>query len=141
MRSHFAPVLVLLASALYVGCGQDYGGRREITGTIKLKGQPLDQGQITFMPLSDDRSTQAGALIASGSYQIERAQGLVPGKYKVIITSGDGRTPADQPDQAPGPSGANIISKDRIPKDYNTHSKQEVEVTEKGPNVFDYDIP
>jgi hypothetical protein len=141
MRSLYAPVLALLTSALWVGCGQDYGGRQEVKGTIKLKGEPLDQGLITFIPISDDRSTQSGTQIANGSYHIDRAHGLVPAKYKVIITSGDGRTPANAPDQAPGPTGANIISKDRIPPDYNTHSKQEIEVTEKGPNVFDYDIP
>jgi hypothetical protein len=141
MNSRLAPFLVLLLVALPTGCGENYGGRQEVKGTIKLKGQPLDQGQIMFVPMSDDRSTQAGSLIANGSYHIERAQGLVPGKYKVILTSGDGRTPANAPDQAPGPTGANIISKDRIPPDYNTHSKQEVEVKEKGPNVFDYDIP
>jgi hypothetical protein len=127
--------------ALLPGCGPNYGGRQEVKGTIKLKGQPLDQGQIMFMPISGDRETQEGSLIENGSYRIDRAHGLMPGKYKVIITSGDGRTRADAPpDQAPGPTGANIISKDRIPPEYNTHSKQEIEVTEKGPNVFDYDI-
>ena len=83
-----------------------------------------------------------GAPIANGEYKIERMHGLMPGKYRVIITSGDGRTKADAaPDEPPGPTGANIISKDRIPPDYNVNSKQEVDVTEKGPNVFNYDIP
>jgi hypothetical protein len=140
MRQFCVP-LVLAFAASFAGCGQDYGGRQEVKGTIKLKGQPLDQGQITFMPMSGDRSTQEGSLIANGSYHIDRAHGLMPGNYKVIITSGDAKTPAANPDQPPGPTGANIISKDRIPPEYNTHSKQEVEVTDKKPNVFDYDIP
>jgi hypothetical protein len=130
-----------LASVLF-GCSPNYGGRQEIKGTIKLKGQLLDQGQITFMPVSGDGATQEGSLITNGAYFIERKFGLLPGKYKVIITAGDGRTRADAPDdQPPGPTGANIISKDRIPPEYNTKSKQEVEVTDKKPNVFDYDIP
>jgi len=124
------------------GCGPNYGGRKEVSGTIKLKAQPLDQGQIRFMPISGDGATMEGAPIANGGYKIDRAHGLLPGKYRVIITSGDGRTRADAaPDEPPGPTGANIISKDRIPPDYNTNSKQEVEVTDKGPNVFNYDIP
>ena len=65
----------------------------------------------------------------------------MPGQYRVVITSGDGRTRANVPDEPPGPTGANIISKDRIPPDYNTNSKQEVEVTEKKANVFNFDIP
>jgi len=133
------PALLIVALN---GCGPNYGGRQEIKGTIKLKGQLLDQGIINFMPMSGDQATQSGAQIANGSYKIDRAMGLLPGKYKVIITAGDGRTPHDAPpDQPPGPTGANIISKDRVPPEYNTNSKQEVDVKEKGPNVFDFDIP
>src|SRR2546430_12981925 len=142
IRNHLATWLVATcAMALVAGCGPTYGGRQEIKGKIKLKGTPLDQGQITFMPISGDNATKEGAGITNGEYKIDRAHGLLPGKYRVSITSGDGRTRADAPDEPPGPTGANIISKDRIPPDYNTNSKQEVDVTEKGPNVFNFDIP
>jgi hypothetical protein len=138
---HFSWLLVTTLVALH-GCSPNYGGRQEVKGTIKLKGQPLDQGQITFMPISGDGTTKEGALIANGQYLIDRAHGLMPGKYRVSITSGDGRTPADAPpDQGPGPTGANIISKDRIPPEYGSNSKQDVEVSDKKPNVFSYDIP
>ena len=124
-----------------VGCGPDYGGRVEIKGKVILKGTPLDEGLIDFMPLSGDQATKQGALIKNGEYTIPQAQGLVPGKYRVFITAGDGRTRANaDPDELPGPTGANIVSKDRIPKEYNTESKQEREVTAKSPNVFDFDI-
>lgn len=138
LRPAFFVLLGLLA--IMIGCGPNYGGRQEIKGTIKLKGQPLDQGQISFTPISGDGATKEGALIANGEYHIDRAHGLMPGKYRVLITSGDGKTPANT-NEPPGPTGANIISKDRIPPDYNTNSKQEVEVTDKKPNVFNYDIP
>lgn len=133
-------LVVLLSGLTLVGCGNRYGGRQEIRGTVKLKGQPLDEGVIDFTPISGDRATKEGALIKNGAYHIDRAHGLLPGKYRVTITSGDGRTPANT-DEPPGPSGANIISKDRIPPEYNINSKVEVEVTEKGPNTFDFDIP
>lgn len=135
-----ALVLLLLPGVVLAGCGQGYGGRKEIRGTVKLKGQPLDEGVIDFTPISGDQATKEGALIKNGSYHIDRAHGLLPGKYRVTITSGDGRTPANT-DEPPGPSGANIISKDRIPPEYNINSKVEIEVTEKGPNVFDFEIP
>jgi hypothetical protein len=136
----FALFVLAAVAVSFAGCGPNYGGRQEIKGTIKLKGQPLDQGQITFIPISGDASTKEGSLITNGVYRIERQFGLMPGRYKVIITSGDARTPANT-DEPPGPTGANIISKDRIPPEYNTNSKQEVEVTDKKANVFDYDIP
>jgi hypothetical protein len=130
----------VLAVILLAGCGNRYGGRQEIRGTVTLKGQPLDQGVIDFTPISGDGATKEGALITNGAYRIDREHGLLPGKYRVTITSGDGRTPANT-DEPPGPTGANIISKDRIPPEFNINSKVEVEVTEKGPNVFDFNIP
>jgi hypothetical protein len=133
--------LAVATLAFLPGCSPSYGGRQEVKGTIKLKGQPLDQGQITFIPISGDGTTKEGALIANGEYLIDRAHGLMPGKYRVSITSGDGRTPANSSDQGPGPTGANIISKDRIPPEYGVNSKQDVEVTDKKANVFNYDIP
>src|SRR5436190_13321402 len=140
-RPLLLPALVPLTPSI-LGCGPNYAGPQEVKGTIKLKGQPLDQGTITFIPISGDGATREGAPIANGVYKIERAFGLMPGKYRVSITSGDGRTRADAPvDQPPGPTGANIISKDRIPPEYNSASKQDVEVTDKKPNVFNYDIP
>ena len=133
-----ALAMALLAS-LALGCTNDYGGRQEIKGTIKLKGVPLDQGVIDFTPL-EDQSTKEGAVIADGAYHIPRASGLTKGKYRVIITSGDGRT-KEGSDEPPGPTGANIISKERIPPEYNKNTTQEVEVSDSKPNVFDYDIP
>ena|SRR5690348_1163927 len=134
-----AALTVLTAIA---GCGPNYGGRKEVKGTVKLKGEPVDDGTITFFPMSGDAATKSGAGISKGAYKIPAEFGLLPGKYRVSITAGDGRTRTDAAEDAPpGPTGANIVSKDRIPKEYNVESTQEVDVTEKGPNVFDYNIP
>jgi hypothetical protein len=134
--------LVALAGTflLCAGCFNSYGGRLPIKGKVTLKGTPLDNGTIEFLPATPEISTKEGAVIVNGTYAIDRQHGLVPGKYRVSITSGDGRTPAAG-DQPPGPTGANIVSKDRIPPEYNSKSTQEVEVTAKGPNVFDFPIP
>jgi hypothetical protein len=137
-----ASLLLACLIASLSGCGRSYGGRKAISGTVKLKGEPVNDGTIDFLPISGDQATKSGAQILNGSYKIPAEFGLLPGKYRVSITAGDGRTRADAPaDQPPGPTGANIVSKDRIPKEYNIESTQEVEVTEKGPNVFNYDIP
>src|SRR6478609_9115798 len=130
--------IALMAIGLtVVGCGRSYGGRKAIKGTVKLKGEPVDDGMIDFFPMSGNEETKSGAQILKGAYKIPAEFGLLPGKYRVSITAGDGRTKADaSPDQPPGPTGANIVSKDRIPKEYNIESKIDVDVTAKGPNVF-----
>ena len=128
--------LLPLLLPMMIGCGGS-GGRMAVNGEVTLKGKPLDEGVIEFV--SD--TEKSGATISKGKYEIAALQGLMPGTYKVLITSGDGRTPADSPDGLPGPTGANIVSKDMIPPEYNTKSKQEVTVKSSGPNKFDFAIP
>jgi hypothetical protein len=133
---------VLLIGVLLIGCGKASDGRLEVSGTITLHGETLDEGVIEFLPLADTKragpATQSGAVITNGAYKIPSDSGLVAGSYKVLITAGDGKTPVDG--ELPGPTG-NIVSVDRIPAEYNIDSKQEVTVTPKGPNIFDYAIP
>jgi hypothetical protein len=132
-----------LAVLSLTGCPDQFGDRQEISGQVKLKGAPLNDGIIEFRPLggSGDMATKSGALISKGEYKIPRSDGLLPGKYRVSITAGDGRTPAGDPDAPPGPTGANIVSKELVPPEYNVNSKEEVEVKKGQPNVFNYDIP
>ncbi len=132
-----ASALVLLVA----GCGPS-NPRREVSGKVQFKGAPLDNGTITFIPLGGGKEgvpkTKEGSVITNGEYKILAEMGLTPGKYQVIISSGDNIDPSD-PEGMPGPSG-NYVSKDRIPPEYNTASKQEVEVKDQNPNVFDWDI-
>ena len=128
--------------AMVAGCG-NYGGRVEVSGTVKLKGQPLKAGIIMFEAL-DGQDTGATAPITDGTYKIERATGLKPGKYLIRVTAGDGKTPANlNPDEPPGPGGkgTNIVSKELVPADWNVRSKQEREITSENPNKLDLDIP
>jgi hypothetical protein len=136
----FAWLLPGLSILLFsLGCGDPHDGRLAVSGNVTFQGQPLDQGNIMFIPASRDLRTQASAQIINGRYQISAAQGLRPGKYKVSIHSGDGRTPVVPSDAPPGPSG-NFSSQDRIPEAYNLKSTLEAEVKKGGANRFDYPI-
>jgi hypothetical protein len=136
---HFGIACLLLL--FFTGC-EPANPRREVSGKILFKGAPLDHGTISFNPLGGGTEgvprTKEGANIVNGEYKILGETGLTPGKYQVIISSGDNIDPSD-PEGMPGPSG-NYVSTDRIPAAYNTASKEEVEVTDKGPNVFNWDI-
>src|SRR5262249_12614414 len=129
-------VFGLALAALCAGCGDPTGGREAISGDISFKGQPLDQGTIQFIP-SEGQDTTAGGLIQQGKYTVEKAKGLKPGKYQVVISSGDPKEHAP-PGELPGAPFP--VAKERIPREYNSETKQEVVVKRGVPNKFDFSI-
>ena len=125
------------------GCSDSYGGRMEVSGTVKFKGQSLKDGTVSFEPL-DGQPTRATALLTAGSFTIPRPTGLVPGRYLLRVSAGDGKTAVNpvEADKPPGPGGGtNIISKELIPADWNVKSKQERTIGADGPNRFEIEIP
>jgi hypothetical protein len=132
-------LMALSMVAALTGCSDPYAGLQEITGSVKLVGEPLKDGSIAFVPL-DGQGTQSGGPITNGEYIVPRKNGLKPGKYLVRITSGDGRTPSNEEAGNPGGS-TNIVSVDRIPDEWNGKSKQEVVVKSNAVNKFDFEIP
>jgi hypothetical protein len=130
-----------LAVCLLGGCGPSGPVRHEVTGKVVYKGQPLDEGLIDFFPL-DGQGSKSGAGIQNGAYQIPRDKGLFPGRYRVEILGGSGPTTSEKI-EAPGPRPAGPRGKvgERIPPEYNSQSKQIIEVKAEGPNEFNFNIP
>lgn len=139
MRSWLA--LVLAATA--AGCSNG-DGREAVSGTVQLKGQPIPDGAVVrFEPL-DNQGTEGSSVTSGGKYQVHRENGLKPGKYRVRVSAGDGKTAVNpvNADQPPGPGGGtNIISKNIVPPEWGAKSKQEITVVAGGTNVFDFPIP
>jgi hypothetical protein len=132
----------MLATAVIVtGCSDPYAGRMEVTGVVKLVNEPIQDGTIEFKPVDKQNAdTHSGAPIKNGAYTVPRKNGLKPGKYLVIISSGSG-TPANLEEGAsPGPAGGNFTSQDKVPEDWNLKSNHEVEVKSGVTNKFDFDI-
>jgi hypothetical protein len=108
-----------------------------------LKGAPIKDGAIIDFSPMDGQTTGTNTFTSGGAFKISREGGMKPGNYLIRISLGDGKTainPVD-PNAPPGPGGdTNIISKELVPADWNTNSKQKVTVTKEGPNKFDFDI-
>ena len=142
VRQAYVLLIAFAAAVVAAGCSDSYDGRVEVSGAVKLVGEPIKDGTIVFKPLDKALDTTQGAQIVNGGYKIPRKQGLKPGKYVVSISSGDPATPVNPPpgDLGPGPS-RNVMAVDRVPDDWNIRSKQQVEVKSGGANKFDFDIP
>ena len=131
--------LLLCIFTFSFGCSDPYAGRKEVTGTVSLKGQPLKEGTIFFAP-GDNQGSQANVLITDGKYKVIRKEGLLPGRYVVRISSADKKTTVNEA-EAGGPGGsANVTFFDMIPPEWNVESTQVVTVKD-GENVFNFDIP
>jgi hypothetical protein len=137
MRARLAAVLPAVCIALTLGCGGNNPlGRKAISGTVKLDGQPLANGAIELHPI--EGGVQSGELIKDGSYSIATAKGPTVGKYRVVIYD-TYETPPLPPGHMPG-DDIPPAPKPKVPPDWNSKSKQTIEVTAAGPFKFDFDI-
>jgi hypothetical protein len=139
-RRPFAEALLLMASAAG-GCMSepepvDNVPRVAVSGNVTFDGNPLSAGKIQFQPIGTEPAPMAVGDIEDGKFSIDRSGGPSPGKYRVIISS---RTaPKIREGQEPGgiPKG----EPEKIPKQYNTQSKLEVDIAPQGPSTFDFPL-
>jgi len=137
------PVLTLfvsLAAAMSSGCSQsaaDNLPREAVSGAVTLNGMAVDHGFIQFRQLGPGDGVVTGGEIKGGKYSIPRADGPVPGGYRVIISSTEnkGGPPADE---MPGVMAA--ASTELIPAQYNSSSKLDREIKAGGANTIDFDL-
>jgi hypothetical protein len=105
-----AALSLALVSILSAGCGSgDTLARYRVTGKVTYRGQPVEQGEITF---EDPAAGQVNSspLGSGGSYALE----LPAGEFRVSVapplieTKGTGDSP---PDKVPDPAVKNIPKK------------------------------
>jgi len=136
----------LVAQVGLAGCGSGDGlSRHPISGVVKFDGKPLANGMIQFFPTATaGPAIAAGATIAGGQYAIPTAEGLVPGPYKVMISSvGGGKekaAPGESTDEGAMPGLGPLHAPELIPAQYNAKSELNVNVKEEGPNEFDFNL-
>jgi hypothetical protein len=127
-------------SVSLAGCGDSDGLAREaISGTVTLDGQPLADGAIQMLPINRTEGTAGGAIVKDGKYTIEREKGLLPGQYRVVISSSQAgaAAPSDGP---PGPVPTSDAPKDPIPAKYNIETTLTADVKSGTPNVFPFEL-
>ncbi|MCC9606508.1 hypothetical protein LOC68_17505 [Blastopirellula sp. JC732] len=127
--------LCVVALAL-AGCNSKSGGI-VVTGDVQFDGQPLQNGLIHFEPMGG-AGASAARRIDGGKYEFDANSNMKPGKYKVAIraTQPDSGLDADAAmNRGPQPPFV-----DPIPKKYSDKTELTVEVTEAGPNKFDFDL-
>jgi hypothetical protein len=135
------PAVAILLPALAIGgCSADPSApldtfpRVAVSGTVTLSGTPLPQGMIQFDPAQGTTGPTAAAEISGGKFAIERSQGPVPGKYKIMIFS---RAPV-KIGEGEAPGGTPKLKPETIPARYNTKSTLESEVPAGGSDSLEF---
>jgi hypothetical protein len=89
-RKKAVPALVAaLALSAAAGCGW-FAPRGEVSGRLTLKGEPLAEVQVYFVPEPGQETAgpAAGATDADGKYTLAEAEGragAAPGRYRVVL--------------------------------------------------------
>ena len=119
------------------GCSDHAGGRLAVQGTVRLDGQPLGRGSISFRPAAGTTGPTAGAKIVDGRFSIPPGKSLFAGKYRVEITA-TRKTGKQVKDPTFGAMVDQVAQ--YLPGKYNRSSELAAEVKPGGPNYFKFDL-
>lgn len=129
-----ATILCWLVSGCQV---QSYKGakRYPLSGKVTVNGEPLDAGNISFLPEAGEQRV-SGGVITDGAYHVSEADGANAGNYRVEIHwhRKTGRKFRD--------SDLGIMVDERkegLPEQFHTKSKLRAEVSDKQ-TTFDFDL-
>ncbi len=118
---------VALCCTVLLGCGPSGPKTYTVTGTVKFNDQPLDKGQISFMP-KDGKTAPTGGPIVNGQYTVQ----ALPGEKKVEIT-------ATREEGAVDPVMGKAKQVQYIAEKFNVSTTLEANVTPEGPNTFNFE--
>jgi hypothetical protein len=115
------------------GCGQT-SDRQSLDGVVTLDGVPLAKGNVALRPLPGTKGPTAGGAIMEGKFSVAPEKGAFVGAFRVEITAArkTGR-------KVPSITGNMVDEVEQfIPVRYNRQSRLTAEVTENGPNRFEF---
>lgn len=133
------PFLVLACLAfLIASCGRQYGSdhRFPLSGTVRVNGQPIDQGAISFIPTDYKKQRVSGGTIQEGVYSVPEPKGANAGPYRVEIRWFK-KTGRMIPDRDSGELYEE--RKEGLPKRYHEQSELTAEVS-PAQSTFDFDL-
>jgi hypothetical protein len=132
-HKHIA-IVGLALLPLLIGCGRS-DNRAEVSGTIRLNGEPLATGTISFVPMEGTTGPSSGGHIIDGEYHVPGQNGVAVGKNRVSILSvvKTGRKIGD----LRGESEDEKVQV--VPRKYNTESEV-ICTVQPGSNRLDFDL-
>lgn len=118
-----------------VGCGQKGPDTAQVSGVVKLNGEPVEGAMVMFQPVAEGRSSRS-LTDANGRYTLKYVgdqNGALIGEHVVTVTKFRKRI-TDDNGQVVDPGVPELF-----PASANSETELKANVT-KGSNTFDFDI-
>ncbi|HLJ97204.1 MAG TPA: hypothetical protein VKU02_28855 [Gemmataceae bacterium] len=128
-RFVFAALFLVVLFGL-AGCGD--GSMAEVNGTVKVDGQPIEEGTIRFAPV-DGKTQTAGGFIKSGHYSVKVPVGVMKVAVSKEKTVGY-KALYNTPDSPKMP-----VKKEALPARYNEQTELQLDV-KPGTNAKDWEL-
>ncbi|RLS25500.1 MAG: hypothetical protein DWH70_04985 [Planctomycetota bacterium] len=133
-------LVVFLLFILLPGCQSE---KAKVSGKIFFQGVPIETGKISFDSIDGNAQGSSGEII-EGKYELKNNQALGKG-FMVVRIWGFKKTGKKiiPPFGAPGiSSGGELMDEIQmyIPSEFNTSSKQIVDIKLGEDNVFDFEL-
>jgi len=122
----------VVALLMLIGCGSS--GTATVHGTVKVDGQPVKAGAISFYP-KDGKAKTTGGEIKDGHYSVEVPVGVM--KVSISEPKGTGKKKKLYAGKADSPEVE--LKEEGLPERYNIQSELELEV-KPGDNPKDWDL-
>ncbi len=123
----FVLTLSLLAALTTIGCGKSGPVRSDVTGSVTLDGQPLEEGEVLFIP-ADGVGPSDACPIIDGEFNGE----VTPGSKRVEINATKDTGKA-APDGLPD-------YQNLVPAQYNRESKLTAEIGESDGSPMTFEL-
>ncbi|MDR1270985.1 MAG: hypothetical protein LBK82_15830 [Planctomycetaceae bacterium] len=136
---HLFFILLLLSFA--IGCNNNNPqGRVPVRGEVTLNGQPLAQGNVLFSSLPGTTPTVVtGSPIKNGTFSLSAEHGLIPNQEYLVQFSSVEEVPGTRT-ETDDPMSTKVKTRNIIPPQYGTESKETVTATKKSPNVYRFEL-
>jgi hypothetical protein len=121
-----------------LGCGGDGVHLVDVTGTVRLEGEPLPAAQITFIPTSPGGSAAYGVTDGQGRYRLKFSRdryGAMPGPNDVVIDLPSRREIIELRMQGEPVPDENV----RLPRKYTVPGTLTADVAPRG-GTYDFDL-
>ena len=134
-------LLGAVALATVAGCGSsDDLAKLVVSGMVTFRGEPIEDGEIRFLPTGDTRGPMSAAPIRAGHYEVATRGGVPLGTHRVEIRAFRPKQGAEPLGDLPGVEPGELPKEQYLPDKYNKKSELNVTIGSGDASSQDFNL-